>query len=410
LSAWRQKEEYNSQGANIGPRLRQFALILGTSVLLALLVSTLTGLLLPTKTAEGYGKAIQIAIISGLIFISLYLIWRLIAVRSISRFAWFEIIYSAQDGEVLPFMFESAFAPQDMARQAFAALLLRKPEYRNSLRQNLAQRSADFFEKSRKGHRLTPEDKHLFGLFVEYLFVKWMAGWISIVVNAEQRWGLKEKEISASSLPPALRENVFIDLMTTMEPADIVEQALSQIKVTVPSDFNLSFEWPKKEARRSIPEPNSGEFKLKGKYCTIHAWFINSTWGPVSTVQSGHYPYLKDIPISFTHLDYVVHKPLYSIGFVAGFNATFNVVSLLISRKARGHVDLAEKLGESFVDHFDESRFLQVANARRQQLMFNDFSERLASLEEKLDQHFPSSKPDLEQELENSLGSDPPGS
>lgn len=390
-------EERDPQDVNMGERLRQFGLILGASVLLALLVSTLASLLLPSPAVEGYGRAIQIAIISVLIIISLYLIWRVIAVRSISRCAWFEVIYNARDGEILPFMFESAFAPQDMARQVFGALLSRKLEYRNNLKENLAQRSADFFEKSRTGHKVTPEDKHLFGHLVEYLFVRWMAGWISIIVDAEQRWGLKEKEISVSSLPPALRENVFIDLMATMEPADIIERALSQINITVPSDFSLSFEWPKKETRRSIPDPNSGEFKLKGKYCTIHMWFSNSSWTPVSTVQSGHYPYLRDIPISFTHLDYVVQKPLYSIGFVAGFNATFNVVSLLLSRKARSHLELAEKLGESFVEHFDESRFLQLANTRRQQMMFNDFGERLASLEEKLDRHLPSSKPNLDQ-------------
>lgn len=117
----------NRHSTDIRDRLKEFSLIIATSVLLALLVSALTSLLLPSPIDEGYDKAIQIGVISLLILASLYLIWRVIAVRSISRFAWFEIIYNARDGEILPFMFESAFLPQDTARQAFGALSSVKP-------------------------------------------------------------------------------------------------------------------------------------------------------------------------------------------------------------------------------------------------------------------------------------------
>ena len=357
------------EGNKVHPRERSFSeqveekrkqlfFVIITVIVFAFLVNVLANVfadIIFARMKVSVEGAYIIGSIGLLTFAMTFILFKLLEPPTvIEKRAHCTILYNIKESEILHF--PSDYWPQGLAHQAFESLLGKKEEYRDGLKENLAERSHRYFvEKRWKDRDKLGEYKHLFSHFLEYLIIYWLRsdfGWIMISDTTSER------ELKFEHFPANLRNNVFLSFFNDIKPKDLFEAGLCQaLALRLPEDFKLNYIFPQPIPNR-VPEPNSGEVKLVGKYCKMSISFFNTSWGRATSARVGPSPISASImgtPINPFFQDYLSRHlaEICQVDYALRLRVKFSSLKLLWSSKARSYAKLIEKASEDFQNFFD---------------------------------------------------------
>jgi len=134
--------------------------------------------------------------------------------------------------------------------------------------------------------------------------------------------------------------------------------------LTLPEDFKFDYVFPQPLPNRT-PEPNSGEFRLRAKYCNVTLSFFNIGWsyvasarfGPSSTSMS-----IIGIPINPYFQDYVSRHlaEICQVNYMVSFSSEFSSLRLLWDPKTRSYAKFIDKMLNKFQDFFDLEQYVKM--------------------------------------------------
>ncbi|MFC1903118.1 hypothetical protein ACFLX4_03520 [Chloroflexota bacterium] len=357
----------------------EYIKVVVTAVGIAFLINLEVGLLFPNLSRLLEWVRLTLVILVPIITILLAMfLWRLIVPNRIEHRAVFSIYYDVNEGEVIPFMFEKPFLPQDMARQVLNILIDRQPSCRVLLQKDQGQTFDAYYEKRRKGHQLHEDDRPIWSNFVEYLMLAWTKGWALNFTEAQRQHLLKLKDITYSGLPATLQANPILRLLKDLEPKDIIEASHHQLIFSLPADFKLEHFCPMNEPRFKTQYLDLGILRMINKYLKVTLTFHGfHFWGLISTFVDNASPLFAAIPVSPHHSDYFVsHLPnLRRITFAVELQADFSVRYQMFGRTGRAYYKIFKEIATQFIDDFDESNYIAGAVMARRDRLWDNLAE-----------------------------------
>lgn len=359
-------------GEEIEERRRQLFLVIITAIAFAFLLNILASFFTSIVFAGMEFPRVERYIIALIIltFIIALLLFKLLEPPTVIRKkSSCTILYNIEKGEILHY--PSDYWPQGLAHQAFDSLCNKEEKYKKNLKENLANLSREYREgKKWKNPEDLDEYKYIFSHFMEYLFIYWLNfKFLSIMFGFMEKNKISEKELKFENFPSNLKNNIFLSLFNTIEPK---ERALCQVlNLELPKCFKVEYISPQPIPNR-IPDPNSGEMRLKWKYGDIFISFYNTSWGFATSARAGPSPTsseLMGIPINPFFQDYTTKHlgEICHIGYMLEFRAEFNSLKLLLCLKTRFYAKIVEKTSEDFKEFFDVDKYAEKTKARQKE-------------------------------------------
>jgi len=311
------------------------------------------------------------------IIVLAWLLWRLIVPNRIERKAAFSIYYDINEGEVIPFMFESPFLPQDTARQVLKTLVDRQHGYKAALKEDLGQRFHEYYERRRKGYQLRENDRPFWSYVIEYLLLAWTKGWALHFAQAQRQHLLKIDDVTYSKLPSRLQANPLLRFLANLTPKGIIEASHSQLVFPLPADFRLEYSCPLDNPRMKPEYLDVGILRMKNRYLTVSMTFHGlHSWGLVSTFYSGPPTTFAGIPVSSPYSSYFESRLPYlrRVTFGAELKVDFSIPHQMFGRTGRAYYGAFEKIASEFTDNFDESMYVARAVAVRRDRLWDQLA------------------------------------
>lgn len=375
------KHEERNQVIDMERRRRDLLLVIATAIVFAFLLSLLAGII--TASISSTVSWVWWLVAAGVALAAAgctYAIWRLLRPPDLIReTAHAVILYNVAEGEIL--QFPALYRPQGLARQSVDVLLQKEEERRKELKENLAARSYRQIERAKQGGYSYEEDKHIFTRLFEFLLIQWLREeWHATTYRIKD---VPQQELALEEFPDSLRTNMFVELFSRIEPRDIVEHALAQLTLQLPSGLTMTYTSPRIWPDR-LPDPDSGELKLRGKYCDFSVGFHCSAWTSIRSATLGPSPSILGVSINPFFQEYIRDNlgNLVEVSFFVTFEAKFNSLRLVMCRKARVFAQLAEEIRQNFLHYFDIGTYAKEVQERRYREAPDKIDEILAKLDD----------------------------
>jgi hypothetical protein len=208
-----------------------------------------------------------------------------------------------------------------------------------------------------------PIEKGIYDQCLEYLVYAWLKSETIRSISHQ----IPHKTLELKDFPERLKENVFLKAFPTIEPIDIVERALSQVWLEVPTDMRTKID----------EDQHTGRIAFKGRYCDISVSYgIRGLWPVQSMRVSPGEPRLLETPINPFFLRDLEAKlsELATLDSMLIFEAKFHnsrLRYLLCRERTEQYMAWAIELVDGFANFFDFDGLRARAVAQTQRELFD---------------------------------------
>jgi len=316
---------------------------LGLALILGIMAE-IVGLFLPELDLKWRWLLLTVFVTAS-IGLGLWAFHLLVPPLALEKRAICRLLLNLRTGEFLPSVYYSFYDSQSFIEQAFRVMRDRQPLISEEIRQGLSARLGG---------------RNIYDHCIEYLIYTWLRR--DLIWSLSH--GIPYETLEYRDFPEQLKQNVFLQSFSTLEPKDVVERGLSQVELQVPDSMNLVC-------------IDNRQILLKGGCCQLLVSYrIGTPWPVQHMYISPGEPRLLETPINPFYLENLEAKlgELATVDFLLLFEAKFpnsRFRYLLNRKRIEEYMAWATTLALGFSRFFDFENLRDRAVSQTQRQLFD---------------------------------------